>query len=299
MTDPTIAAVMEQGRQRVSRERVTGLLLALVVAAPVLVGIAYSAAASAGIVGAGAGGEHGARVARVLADPATWSGLFWSVGVAAAATGAATVVAVVVAVIFRGSRLADRAGRVLAALPLPLPHLIAAALGVWVLGQSGLLARVAFAGGWITEPSGMPALVYDRWGIGLALTMGWKEAAFLSVVATALLATRTEGAEDAARTLGASPWQTFRRVTWPVLWRGLMPAVVSVFIFVAGSYEAAALLAPSTPLALPLAIADRAADPDLARRGDAYVLALLLLGIALAAVVAHESARARWDALEE
>ncbi|MDQ2665643.1 MAG: ABC transporter permease subunit [Gemmatimonadota bacterium] len=283
----------------VGRDGLVGVLLALAVAAPVLAGIAYSAAASAGIVGAGAGNASTVRIARVLADPATWAGLVLSIGVAAMATTLATVAAVTVAVVFRGTRFTDRIGLALAALPLPLPQLVAAALGVWVLGQSGLLARLAFAGGWLSAPADMPALVYDRWGIGLMLTMAWKETAFLSVVASALLATRTSAAEEAAHTLGAGAWATFRRVTWPVLWRGLLPAVLSVFIFVAGSYEAAALLAPSAPLVLPLAIADRAADPDLTRRGDAYVLTLLLLGIAIVAVAAHEWARARWEPLAE
>lgn len=286
-------------RRDVGRMPLSGILLSLIVAAPVLVGIAYSAAAGAGLVGAGAGRDGGIRFARVLGDGATWSGVFWSLGVAAAATAGATAAAALIAVVFRGVRLTDRAGRLLAALPLPLPHLAAAALGVWVLGQSGLLARVAFASGMITTPAGMPSLIYDRFGIGLAVTMAWKEAAFLSVIATALLATRAREAEETSTTLGASQWQTFRRITWPVLWRGLMPAVVSVFIFVAGSYEVAALLAPSAPLALPLAIADRSADPDLARRGDAYVLSLLLLGIAVLAMIAHEWTRARWNALGE
>ncbi|MEP6992637.1 MAG: ABC transporter permease subunit [bacterium] len=285
--------------QHASRGGLAGVLLALIVAAPVLAGIGYAAAASVGLLGAGAGVASTSRITRVLTDPATWAGVVWSIGVAALATGIATGAAVAFAVVFRGSRVSDRLGLALAALPLPLPQLVAAALGVWVLAQGGLLARLAFAADWISAPSDMPALVYDRWGVGLALTMAWKEAAFLTVVASALLATRTHAAEETARTLGASGWATFRRVTWPVLWRGLLPAVLSVFIFVAGSYEAAALLAPSAPLALPLAIADRAADPDLTRRGDAYVLALLLLGIAVIAVAAHEWARARWEPLAE
>jgi putative spermidine/putrescine transport system permease protein len=147
-------------------------------------------------------------------------------------------------------------------------------------------------------PSDVPALVYDRWGLGLALTMAWKESAFLAVVVTALLATRSLEVEEAARTLGAGSVQTLVRVTWPILWRGLMPAVIAVFVFVAGSYEAAVLLAPSDPLVLPLLVADRAADPDLARRGDAYVVSLLLLGIAVVAVVLHEWTRARWEPLD-
>jgi len=83
-----------------------------------------------------------------------------------------------------------------------------------------------------------------------------------------------------------------------VLWRGLAPAVIAVFVFAVGNWEMAALLAPSDPLALPLLLADRAADPDLARRGDAHVVALLLLAVGVAAVVAHEWARARWEPLE-
>jgi putative spermidine/putrescine transport system permease protein len=144
----------------------------------------------------------------------------------------------------------------------------------------------------------MPALVYDRWGIGLVLTMAWKESAFLAVVATTLLSTRTHDIEEVARTLGARPLQTFARVTWPMLWRGLLPAIIAVFIFVAGSYEAAALLAPSDPLVLPLLVAERAADPDLMRRNDAYVISLLLLGIAALAVMAHEWTRARWESFD-
>ena len=27
--------------------------------------------------------------------------------------------------------------------------------------------------------------------------------------------------------LGSGPWTTFRRITWPMLWRGLLPAVIA------------------------------------------------------------------------
>ncbi len=291
--------MMPAARRMKRRDTLVALFVSTLVAAPVLVGIAYAAAASAGLVGPGAGAASSVRVIRVLSDGETWSGLMWSVGVAAVATVAATAGAIAIAVCFRGSGLTDRVGRALAAAPLPLPHLVAAALAVWVLGQSGMLARIAFNLGWIAAPSAMPALIYDRWGAGLVLTMAWKEMAFLSIVATALLSTRTAVAEEAARTLGAGRWETLRRVTIPVLWRGLVPAVVAVFIFVVGSYEAAALLAPSSPLALPLLVAERAADPDLARRGDAHVVALLLLGLGIVAVIAHEWVRARWESLDE
>ena len=285
--------------RRASRGDARALAAAALVAAPVLIGIAYAAAASLGIAGAGASGIGAERLPRVLAERVTWAGLGFTLRVATISTVLATMGAVTVAIAFRGVAPLDRAARALAALPLPVPHLVAGMLGVWVLGQSGLLARLAFSIGLIDSPAQMPALVYDEWGLGLALTMAWKEMAFLSVVATALLATQAEAIEEAARTLGAGRWSTFRRITWPTLWRGLLPAVIAVFIFVAGSYEAAALLAPSDPPALPLLVLERAADPDLGRRGDAYVISLLLLAIGVVAVLAHEWARARWEPLDE
>ena len=215
--------------------------------------------------------------------------------VAALATVLATTAAVTVAVLCRGSRASDRLAQGLAAVALPIPHLVAALIGLWVLGQSGMLARVAHAVGLVATPAQMPALVYDRYGVGLALTMAWKEFAFLTIIASALLAMRASQAEEAARTLGAGPWATFRFVTWPMLWRGLAPAVIAVYVFAVGNWEMAALLAPSDPLALPLLLADRAADPDLSRRGDAHVVALLLLGVGIVSVVVHEWARARWE----
>lgn len=280
-----------------ARSAAPGLAAAALLALPVLAGVGYALAATAGVAGPGAAGWSAARLARVAGARETWAGLAWTLWVSAAATLLAAAGAVLVAAAFGGSGRVDRLGRALAALPLPVPHLVAGLLGVWLLGQSGLVARVLAALGLLDRPAQMPPLVYDAAGAGLILTLAWKELAFLAVVATALLATRGAAAAEAARTLGASPWEAFRRVTWPVLWRGLAPAVVAVFVFVAGNYEAAALLAPSDPLALPLLVAERAADPDLARRGDAYAASLLLLAVAGAAVAAHEWARARWEPL--
>ncbi len=273
-----------------------GLLAATLLALPVLVGIAYSFKASTGLAGAGATGHASlARLVQVARDPSTWAGLWFTLCTAAAATVLATIAAVAVAVTFRRDGRASQAGRLLAAFPMTIPHVVAGVLSVWTLSQSGTLSRIAYAFGLTARPADMPTLIYDRFGIGMIVTLGWKEAAFMSIVASTLLATRGSDAEEAAQTLGASSWSVFRRVTWPLLWRGLAPAIIAVFVFVLGNYEVAALLAPSNPLALPLLVAERAADPDLTRRGDAYVVSLLLLSIAVATVAVHEWVRARWQ----
>jgi ABC-type Fe3+ transport system permease subunit len=119
------------------------------------------------------------------------------------------------------------------------------------------------------------------------------------VVATALRGTHDRALEEAARTLGAAASAVAWRITWPLLWRGLMPAVVATFVFAFGSYETAVLLAPVDPAPLPVLTMERFADPALARRGEAYGLAIIALLVAALAVAMHEWTRARWSDLVE
>jgi putative spermidine/putrescine transport system permease protein len=277
------------------RSSAPALLAALLVAAPVLAGLGYAAAGAVGLAGVGAEGFTTGRLARVLAEPAVWASVAFTLRTALLSTLLAAALGVLVAVAFRGSGAADRLARALAVVPLPVPQVVAAACAVLVLGQSGLLARLAHAAGLAAAPQDVPALVNDPAGVALVLALGWKEFPFLALVAASVLATRSAAPEEAARTLGATPWQAFRRVTWPLLWRGLLPSAAAVFAFVVGSYEAAALLGPSAPVPLQSLIRERYADLDLAVRGDAYVLTLVALAVAGLAVAAHEWAAGRGD----
>jgi putative spermidine/putrescine transport system permease protein len=276
----------------VSRSELAGWTAAFVVAAPVLIGLGYSVLGSIGLAGAGASGEADLqRLLSVLARESVWRGTAWSIWIAASSTLISAAGAIILAIFFRSSATLDRVARGVAILPLPVPHVVAGVMGVLILGQSGLLARVAHSAGFIDTPAEMPALVFDSWGTGLILTLVWKEIPFLSLIAFSVLASNGESFEETARTLGANRFQTLRRVTLPLLVRGILPAAVAVFAFAAGSYELALLLAPSDPLALPLQTMERYTDSSLARRGEAFVLALLALMISAAAVALHEAVR--------
>lgn len=268
------------------------LLAAFVVGLPALIGIAYAVAGSLGLAGPGRAAAEG-RIARVLAEPALWSGLVWSVGTAFVATALAFTGAALLAWAFRGGSRLDAVARFFAVAPLPVPHLAAAVMGVLILGQSGLLARVAYAAGWIDVPADMPALIYDAAGVGFILSMAWKELPFLALIAITILAQQGVEREEAARTLGAGSWHAFTRVAWPALWRGMLPGAAAAFIFVAGTYEATTLLAPSRPLPLPVLQMERYMSADLGQRGDAYVIALVLFAFAILVVALHETLRRR------
>jgi putative spermidine/putrescine transport system permease protein len=228
---------------------------------------------------------------QVLGAAETWRSLAWTVATAAAATGLSAAAACFVAVRLRTCP----AGQFLAVLPLAVPHVAAALAALLLLGQSGLFSRLTYAVGLTSGPGDFPELVYDTAGVSVVLAFAWKEFPYLTLTALAVLLTRSGELEEVARTLGASPRQVFRRVTWPHLWRGISPAVLAAFAFLIGQYEIPAVLAPSDPLALPLLTYERTVDPDLARRGEAHVLALLALAVAAAIVVLH----ARWRAASE
>lgn len=264
------------------------MLAAFVVAAPVLVGIAYCAAGVLGLLGDTAGGSVNWSV---LADAATWRSVGWSFWAAGASTFLALVGAVAVAALCRSTRSSDRAARALAVLPLPIPHIVAALVGLLVLAQSGLLARIAYSLGVVGAPAEVPVLVYDGLGVGFILTMAAKEIPFLALIAISLAGGDLRPVEESARTLGASPAELFRRITLPLLLRGMMPATVAVFVFVFGSYEVAAMLGPTAPAPLPVLITESYAGASLERRTEAYLLSLLALLIACVAVAAHELLR--------
>jgi putative spermidine/putrescine transport system permease protein len=290
--------------QRVSRrsarpfERaipVWSLVAATVVALPVLVGAGYAVAASVGLAGPASGQLSLAHVRRVVADGEVWRGAAWSIYAASASTALAAIAAIAIAATYRGSRVSAQVARAASLASFPMPYVVAASITILFLGQSGLLARLAAHLGLIRLPGQMPALVLDRAGIGFILAFAWKETAFLVLVATSTLARHGRRLEETARTLGATARTAFWRVTLPVLWRGLAPAIILVLVFVTGSYEGAVLLAPSQPLPFAVAIYERYFDLDLSRRGEAFVLTFLGLVLAIVAVVVFETVRSHWE----
>jgi putative spermidine/putrescine transport system permease protein len=60
--------------------------------------------------------------------------------------------------------------------------------------------------------------------------------------------------ERASRSLGASGWRTFRRVTWPLSLPGVVSGVVLVFVLAESSYVIPSLLGGFTVLTVPILV---------------------------------------------
>jgi len=201
--------------------------------------------------------------------------------IATASTLLATVLAVGVALLLRHSFAGSRVVTWLVQLPLPVPHLVAAAGFVLLLTQSGLLARVGYQLGWLSQPSQFPVLVFDRWQIATILVYLWKEIPFIGLVVLAILKGVGAEYEEVAQTLGANRWQRFRYVLLPLIMPGITVTAVIVFAFVFGSFEIPLLLGQRYPNVLPVTAYRLYVDPDLARRPEAMALGIMIAIIVL------------------
>jgi len=194
--------------------------------------------------------------------------------VAGASTIISTVLAVLAALALR--RSSGRVSSVVFQLPITIPHLVAAVGIALVVGQTGLGARLAAALGLIGEPRDFPALLYDKYSIGIILTYVWKEVPFIALVVLASLRGVASELEDVARTLGAGAWRRFWYVVFPVISPAVVASSLIVFAFTFGAFEVPYLLGKTYPTILPVTAYNEYRDTDLAARPVAMAINVLI-----------------------
>ncbi|MBF6202713.1 molybdate ABC transporter permease subunit [Streptomyces gardneri] len=171
--------------------------------------------------------------------------------------------------------------RALVTVPLVLPPVVGGVALLLVLGRRGLVGRY----------------LHEWLGVSLPFTTAGVVVAE-AFVAMPFLVISVEGAlraadprfEEAAATLGASRWLTFRRVTVPSVLPGIVAGAVLCWARALGEFGATITFAgnfPGRTTTMPLAVY-LALETDPA---DAIVLSLVLLGVSVAVLVAL---RERW-----
>ena len=194
--------------------------------------------------------------------------------VAGASTGISTVLAVLAALALR--RAGGRLSAIVFQLPITIPHLVAAVGIALVISQAGLGARLAAALGLIGDPGEFPALLYDRYSVGIILTYVWKETPFIALVVLASLRGVAGELEEVARTLGANAWQRFWYVVFPVISPGIIAASLIVFAFTFGAFEVPYLLGRTYPTILPVMAYNEYRDIELTARPVAMAINVLI-----------------------
>ena len=156
-----------------------------------------------------------------------------------------------------------------------------------LLAQSGLLARIAYLMRLITEPAQFPALIFDPLGLGIIFEYLWKSVPFTGIIMLAVLQSVGEDYENVARNLGATRWQRFRYVLWPLLLPGMVRASTLVFAFAFGSFQVPYLLGQTFPPTLPVLAYRNYIDVDLNARPQAMALSVIIGALIVSLVAVY------------
>ncbi len=221
-----------------------------------------------------------------------WTALAFSLWVSAAATLLAALLALLLTLALGPQMRANRRVLTILNLNLAFPHLVWAIGLLLLLAQSGVLARIAAALGWIERPADFPVLVRDRAGLGVIIAYVTKEVPFLVLILVAILRAQAESYTAVAQTLGANRWQRLRYVTLPLVLPGLLAGSLLVFAFIFGAYEVPALLGVRYPKMLAVLALDFFLNADLRARAEGMALSVLMaLVVLLVALLASRLRR--------
>lgn len=213
----------------------------------------------------------------VFSNPALLFCILLTLKIAGAATMAAGILGVGLARLMSGTRRpgtrwAARWVDALCALPLVLPPTVIGYCLILLLGKRG------FIGQWLAE-------------FGVNMIFSWQGAAVAATVvifplsyrsAKAALESVDHSLEDAARTLGASEWRVFTRISLPLAWRGIFAGLSLAFARGMGEFGATLMIAGNLPgktQTLSLAIYDAFQSGN-----DERALRLVLLTSAICAL---------------
>jgi molybdate transport system permease protein len=157
-----------------------------------------------------------------------------------------------------------------------LPPVVAGVALFYALGRRGIVGQYLDQWFGFTLPFTTNGVIVAQAFVAMPFLVITVEAAFRQ------LDTRYE---DAARTLGASRWYVFRRVTLPAIRPGLIAGAVLAWARALGEFGATITFAgnfPGRTQTMPLAIyLANESDPD-----EAIILSLVLIGVSFAVLVA-------------
>ena len=218
----------------------------------------------------------------ILTAEATVSAFWLSTVASVAAVLAAVVFGLPLAVLlanadFRGKAIV----RAVVLLPLVLPPVVGGAALLFALGRTGLIGQPLY------ELTGL-VLPFSIWGVIIAVS--FVSIPFTVITVEAALTASDRRYEMAARSLGAGPWKTLRRVTLPMVSPAIVAGLALTWARAFGEFGATVAFAGSLAgrtETLPLAVFVNLQSD----RSAAIALSLLMVVVSVVVLV---SLRDRW-----
>lgn len=220
-------------------------------------------------------------LATALSDTDIRDALLLSVTDATITAVVATLLGVPLAYLLARHRFPGRALiQAVVDLPLAVPHTVAGIALLFVYGRTG----------WIGAPAGAAGIAFYGTQAGIVVAMLFVSAPFGVNSARVAFEALDPDVERAARSLGATPAQTFRRVSVPLAWRGVLTGTVLVYARSISEFGAVVILA-YYPATAPVAIYNRFLTSGLT---DSAAAAVLLLVVSLATFLVLRTLASGW-----
>ena len=150
-----------------------------------------------------------------------------------------------------------------------------------LLGDNGLINGTLIQAGWILAP--LP-LMYNWFGTIVGLVQNCLP--FMVLALIGIIRSINPSVEEAARSLGASRWQTFFRVAFPLTLPGVLSGFLLVFSLSISSYIVPVLMGGWKILVLPLHIYQQILERANFQFGASIALILFIIST-LAVTVYH------------
>lgn len=215
--------------------------------------------------------------------PDFWRDVVYTTGFSASAAFLLVLVGAFIAWALSGSRRLIM--RILIymclAVTVILPYGVVAQASQSLLGQSGLVARLAAQWRWIERPSEFPVFLYTPFGLGLWFPYLWKGSAFVALVLKPYFDKIRNTFELEARTLGAGGLTLWCSLYLPSSAGLLALAGGVMFAFIFGSFEVPVWLGALTPELLPARYYALLLHPDLHKLPERMALVITMAALCL------------------
>jgi sulfate transport system permease protein len=169
-------------------------------------------------------------------------------------------------------------------LPFAVPTVVTGVMLVILFGPASSIGAILGRYGW--------AVIYHQPGIVLALLFVTYPFVIRSVQPVLMELDKAE--EEAATTLGAPAWTTFRRVTLPALWPSILTGAGLSFSRALGEFGSVVLVAGNQPLATKTAPLYIFGEIESGNRHGALVVSAVLLASSFLILFVFNGIQRHW-----
>lgn len=170
-------------------------------------------------------------------------------------------------------------------IPVIIPHIIVVISLVNLFSQTGIISRVLYNLGLLSNSSDFYQMFYDKNAVGVIFTYAFKGAAYAAMVFLEIYRKISINQLYAAKNLGASDLKEFYYVIFPYIKREMLEIFLILFNFSISSYEVPLLIGPTVPRTLAIKSYVEFTKNSFIYKPNAFAINIMLTLIGLLSII--------------